>query len=256
MRGWALYVAEAGTGGTLRCTTLRGTVCVGLTGAISRLRRGHQDRVVQGLPSYAPFNAANAGAVGPSDVSFSTAAASSRSGSPPAPTCAPRSARSSAGSPASTGTATSTTRSTCPRTRSKPIPTSARRRAIRMVCCRARGRRIVADAASNSLLERVAFGEHLDARRVPLALLPPDRQPGDRRGPRRGRDDAPRRRLLRGRADGRAVHAGSGQRLARRAGPSAGRSTAPASPSSSTSPSIGAATCTSSRTPAARTARS
>jgi len=70
-RGWSLYVAEAGTGGTLRCTTLRGTVCVGLTGAISRLRQGHQDRVVTGLPSYAPFNAANAGAVGPSDVSFS-----------------------------------------------------------------------------------------------------------------------------------------------------------------------------------------
>jgi hypothetical protein len=66
-----LYVAEAGTGGTLRCTTLRGTVCVGLTGAISRLRGAHQDRVVEGLPSYAPFNAANAGAVGPSDVSFS-----------------------------------------------------------------------------------------------------------------------------------------------------------------------------------------
>jgi hypothetical protein len=69
--GSALYVAEAGTGGALRCTTLRGTVCVGLTGAISRLRRGHQARVVEGLPSYAPFNAANAGAVGPSDVSFS-----------------------------------------------------------------------------------------------------------------------------------------------------------------------------------------
>jgi hypothetical protein len=69
--GWALYVAEAGTGGTLRCTALRGTVCVGLTGAVSRYRHGHQERIVEGLPSYAPFNAANAGAVGPSDVSFS-----------------------------------------------------------------------------------------------------------------------------------------------------------------------------------------
>jgi hypothetical protein len=68
--GWALYVAEAGRGGTLRCTTLRGTVCVGLTGAVSRLEHGRQERVVEGLPSYAPFNAANAGAVGPSDVSF------------------------------------------------------------------------------------------------------------------------------------------------------------------------------------------
>jgi hypothetical protein len=68
--GWSLYVAEAGTGGSLRCTPLRGPVCVGLTGAVSRLRNGHQTRVVSGLPSYAPFNAANAGAVGPSDVSF------------------------------------------------------------------------------------------------------------------------------------------------------------------------------------------
>jgi len=68
--GSALYVAEAGTGGTLRCTTLRGTVCVGLTGAVSRYWHGRQERVVEGLPSYAPFNAANAGAVGPSDVSF------------------------------------------------------------------------------------------------------------------------------------------------------------------------------------------
>ena len=68
--GSALYVAEAGTGGTLRCTTLRGTVCVGLTGAISRYQHGHQERVVEGLPSYAPFNALNNGAVGPSDVSF------------------------------------------------------------------------------------------------------------------------------------------------------------------------------------------
>jgi hypothetical protein len=67
---WSLYVAEAGSGGSLRCTTLRGTVCVGLTGAVSRYRNGHQERVVEGLPSYAPFNAANAGAVGPSDVSF------------------------------------------------------------------------------------------------------------------------------------------------------------------------------------------
>jgi hypothetical protein len=69
--GWSLYVAEAGSGGTIKCTTVRGPVCVGLTGAVSRLRRGRQERVVEGLPSYAPFNAANAGAVGPSDVSFS-----------------------------------------------------------------------------------------------------------------------------------------------------------------------------------------
>jgi hypothetical protein len=68
---WALYVAEAGTGGTLRCTQLRGTVCVGTTGSVSRYSHGTQDRIVEGLPSYAPFaTGASAGAVGPSDVSF------------------------------------------------------------------------------------------------------------------------------------------------------------------------------------------
>lgn len=67
----ALYVAEAGTGGTLRCTPLRGTVCVGRTGAVSRYWRGEQKRIVKGLPSYAPFaTGASAGAVGPHDVSF------------------------------------------------------------------------------------------------------------------------------------------------------------------------------------------
>jgi hypothetical protein len=68
---WALYVAEAGTGGTLRCTQIRGTVCVGETGSVSRYRHGKQERIVEGLPSYAPFaTGASAGAVGPSDVSF------------------------------------------------------------------------------------------------------------------------------------------------------------------------------------------
>lgn len=67
----ALYVAEAGTGGTLRCAQIRGTVCVGRTGSVSRYWRGEQKRIVQGLPSYAPFAmGASAGAVGPSDVSF------------------------------------------------------------------------------------------------------------------------------------------------------------------------------------------
>ena len=52
----ALYVAEAGTGGTLRCVPLRGaSACVGLTGAISRYRDGRQERIVEGLPSYTPF---------------------------------------------------------------------------------------------------------------------------------------------------------------------------------------------------------
>ncbi|MDA0166052.1 ScyD/ScyE family protein [Solirubrobacter ginsenosidimutans] len=66
----ALYVAEAGTGGDLRCATIRGPVCVGLTGSISRYWHGRQQLVAQGLPSYAPFAPPSAGAVGPSDVSF------------------------------------------------------------------------------------------------------------------------------------------------------------------------------------------
>src|SRR3954447_21774180 len=67
----ALYVAEAGTGGTLRCVPLRGQqACVGLTGAISRYRNGRQERIVDGLPSYAPFGGTAPGAIGPQDVSF------------------------------------------------------------------------------------------------------------------------------------------------------------------------------------------
>jgi hypothetical protein len=70
-RGLAVYVAEAGRGGTLRCAEIRGTVCVGRTGAVSRYWRGRQERVVEGLPSYAPFvTGASAGAIGPHDVSF------------------------------------------------------------------------------------------------------------------------------------------------------------------------------------------
>jgi hypothetical protein len=67
---WALYVAEAGTGGTLRCVVVRVEVCVGLTGAISRYSGGRQKRIVEGLPSYAPFAGPAPGAVGPQDVSF------------------------------------------------------------------------------------------------------------------------------------------------------------------------------------------
>ena len=67
----ALYVAEAGTGGTLRCVPLRGaSACVGLTGAISRYRNGRQERIVEGLPSYTPFSGTAPGAIGPHDVSF------------------------------------------------------------------------------------------------------------------------------------------------------------------------------------------
>jgi hypothetical protein len=49
----ALYVAEAGRGGTGPCQVLRGvTACYGPTGRISRYWKGHQRAVVTGLPSY------------------------------------------------------------------------------------------------------------------------------------------------------------------------------------------------------------
>jgi hypothetical protein len=81
-RSWALYVAEAGRGGgpEADCITLpRGGpmgefVCPGSTGAISRLWRGVQQRVVTGLPSYARPDGSDA--TGPHDVSF----ANSRTG--------------------------------------------------------------------------------------------------------------------------------------------------------------------------------
>ncbi len=68
-RGLVLYVAEAGKGGTGNCLVVRGQVqCAGATGAVSRYRKGEQERIVTGLPSYAP--ASGAGATGPHDVSF------------------------------------------------------------------------------------------------------------------------------------------------------------------------------------------
>jgi hypothetical protein len=49
-----LYVTEAGRGGAGPCFAVRGvTYCVGTTGAITRIWRGAQERVVTGLPSYA-----------------------------------------------------------------------------------------------------------------------------------------------------------------------------------------------------------
>jgi hypothetical protein len=58
-RGGSVYVAEAGRGGPQEgnphCIALRGQrQCAGDTGAISRLERGVQRRIVTGLPSYAP----------------------------------------------------------------------------------------------------------------------------------------------------------------------------------------------------------
>ena len=66
----ALYVAEAGRGGTGPCVFLAGVAqirCYGPSGAVSRLWRGEQTRVLTGLPSHA--NAAGE-ANGPVDISF------------------------------------------------------------------------------------------------------------------------------------------------------------------------------------------
>ena len=65
----ALYVAEAGRGGNGPCTLLRGQeVCFGHTGAVTRLHKCVQQRIVTGLPSYAPST--GEGATGPHDVSL------------------------------------------------------------------------------------------------------------------------------------------------------------------------------------------
>ncbi|WP_147653649.1 ScyD/ScyE family protein [Vulcaniibacterium gelatinicum] len=65
----ALYVVEAGRGGTGPCAILRGQPrCYGPTGALTRLWRGRQERVAAGLPSYA--DAAVLETTGPHDVSF------------------------------------------------------------------------------------------------------------------------------------------------------------------------------------------
>ena len=66
----ALYVAEAGsTDVTGPCAAVfRGLNCYSGTGAISRLWRGRQERVVSGLPS--SYNAGAADIVGPDHLSF------------------------------------------------------------------------------------------------------------------------------------------------------------------------------------------
>jgi len=64
----ALYVVEAGRGGSGPCLFLRGlSRCYGPTGAVSRYWRGTQERVVTGLPSYA---GSDNEATGPHDISF------------------------------------------------------------------------------------------------------------------------------------------------------------------------------------------
>jgi len=52
--GGALYVAEAGSGGSDKClSTGANATCVGLSGAVTRVVEGRQRRVVTGLPSWA-----------------------------------------------------------------------------------------------------------------------------------------------------------------------------------------------------------
>lgn len=66
----ALYVAEAGRGGTAPCVTsgANETRCFGRTGAITRLWKGQQSRVVDGLESHALPDGSSAS--GPTDISF------------------------------------------------------------------------------------------------------------------------------------------------------------------------------------------
>jgi hypothetical protein len=66
----ALYVAEAGRGGTGPCPVNGAGEprCYGPTGAITRLWKGVQERVVTGLPSHALPDGTSAS--GPNDISF------------------------------------------------------------------------------------------------------------------------------------------------------------------------------------------
>lgn len=66
----ALYVAEAGSGGAGPCMPgpEGGDVCLGTSGAVTRITSGSQRRVVTGLPSAAAPDGSFAG--GPSDVAF------------------------------------------------------------------------------------------------------------------------------------------------------------------------------------------
>lgn len=66
----ALYVAEAGRGGSSPCITgpVGGVLCFGPTGAVSRLWNGHQERVATGLPSIA--GSTGVAQAGPNDIAF------------------------------------------------------------------------------------------------------------------------------------------------------------------------------------------
>lgn len=66
----ALYVAEAGAGGSGPCFTgPEGPACFGESGAVTRVSKWGQRRVVEGLPSVGAEGTGD-GAIGPSDVAF------------------------------------------------------------------------------------------------------------------------------------------------------------------------------------------
>ena len=68
----SLYVSEAGRGGPLapgKCfVQFNATFCYGNTGAVSRLRDGEQERIIDDLPSYAQVNSGQG--EGPNGISF------------------------------------------------------------------------------------------------------------------------------------------------------------------------------------------
>src|SRR6266498_3161821 len=67
----ALYVAEAGRGGTQPCfATPRGPAFAGFTGAVSRLWHGAQERVATGFPSYTENAPSGIAATGPHDIAL------------------------------------------------------------------------------------------------------------------------------------------------------------------------------------------
>jgi hypothetical protein len=67
----ALYVAEAGRGGTGPCfIVLLSTVCYGPTGGVSRLWHGKQERIVSDLPSWVITSNKSGQAEGPNGISF------------------------------------------------------------------------------------------------------------------------------------------------------------------------------------------
>ena len=66
----SLYVAEAGSGGSGPCFAgPEGQACFGKSGAVTRISKWGQRRVVEGLSSYGAEGTGD-GAIGPSDVAF------------------------------------------------------------------------------------------------------------------------------------------------------------------------------------------